>query len=218
MATWGFSVPQQESEETPCEHGKGRWWGPLIKANPNAEDTAHPLACVFPGCTQLYSIRGANATRIRDHVLAAGNGIKKCLGAKGSDQDEVRRLTGGKGPATSAPESEPSAKRQTALILAAGGGDGGATASCSQLALEPTAEEAAIMGAVQQERLRAAGLRGMFKHMLTKEKEQALHSVWAKAAVNANIPPYVFENDYFRDAIIQTSSRTSTRRDHRERL
>ncbi len=44
MATWRSSTPQPQ---TPCAHGKGKWWGQLIKDNPNAEDPVHSLACIF---------------------------------------------------------------------------------------------------------------------------------------------------------------------------
>jgi hypothetical protein len=200
-AEWPYSA----QEPLPCGSGKGLWWGRLIKDNPNREDEEHPLVCIFPGCSQMYSIKGANATRVRNHLLCTGNGIKKCLGVKGSDQDAVRRVSGGKTPAIEPSESEPSAKRQAAHLFASTGASGHPTASSSLQALEPTADEQAMAEAVHTERLRAAGLSGMFKHMLTKEKEHGLHKLWAKAAVNANIPPHVFENDYFRDAIIQTS-------------
>ena len=53
--------------------------------------------------------------------------------------------------------------------------------------------------------MREAGLTGMFRHMNDKAACARLDQVWARAIAHAGLPPAVIENEYLRDAILQTS-------------
>ena len=55
------------------------------------------------------------------------------------------------------------------------------------------------------EEVREAGLTGLFRHMNDKATCDRLDKLWAQAIAHAGLPPMIIENEYVRDAILQTS-------------
>ena len=63
-----------------------------------------------------------------------------------------------------------------------------------------TADDAAV-----QEEIREQGLQGMFRHANSKAECEKLDLKWAEAISHAGLPPSIIEDEYIRDAILQTS-------------
>ena len=53
--------------------------------------------------------------------------------------------------------------------------------------------------------VREAGLAGMFRHMNTQAEANKMDMIWAAAIAHAGLPPNIVENEYIRDAVLQTS-------------
>lgn len=201
-STWPWSWPKPSSLVL---HGLGKWWGQALESNEAGNKEKYPYRCAVPSCSHLYTASGANASRIRWHLLGEGKGIAKCVAVRQEDKAYVRSKSTSLGKAAaSVSEDEPSAKRQ-AVDLIASSAVPTASSSANGEARELTHGELALQEAARVELVRTAGLTGMFKHMLSVKLRDELHRLWTIALVNANLPPSILENDYFRTAIIQTS-------------
>jgi hypothetical protein len=84
-----------------------------------------------------------------------------------------------------------------------------------------TPDRTKVVAEARQEAVRNAGTAGLYKHFLPAAETDKLHDVWAKTIAYCGLPPNILENDYFRDAVLQTSLSaapyTAPRRNQMER-
>ena len=204
-SSWPWSWPKPD---TPPVVAAGSWWGWLVKAIPGDPDR---LGCAVPGCVQTYKKASVNSFRVRCHVQGLlGQGVAVCKCATREDKAEAashadpntksERVSAKRRAVTEIVGTDPFALARGVTVAPAVG-----TSTSHARQLVPTVAEMQEHAVAQEEAVRNAGIRGLFKHFMSRADADKLMMLWAKAFASANIPISVIDNDYVRDAILQTS-------------
>ena len=192
-----FSAEAPDSQRV--EHGKGSWWNALLVHNMDpAQKDKKPFSCALR-CGHTWGAKTANAFKVAGHIAGDINDVKFCKKATPADiaLAKSKRL---KQPATAQAEAPPDAKRAKVEAMAGTAVPGSPPGTGPRQSATAGVERAAA-----EEEVREAGLTGMFRHMNDKAACGRLDQVWARAIAHAGLPPNVIENEYLRDAILQTS-------------
>jgi hypothetical protein len=152
-----------------------------------------------------------NAFRVRCHVQGLlGQGVAVCKAATREDKAEAASHADPSTKSAAVPAKRKAVDQLvgiTPFTVARGVNvepSAGTSISHAQQ-LVPTALEKEEHAAAHEEVVQNADIRGMFKHFMAKADAAKLMMLWAKAFASANIPVSVIDNDYVRDAILQTS-------------
>ena len=191
-----FSAEAPDSQRV--EHGKGSWWNALLVHNMDpAQKDKKPFSCALR-CGHTWGAKTANAFKVAGHIAGDINDVKFCKKATPADiaLAKSKRL---KQPAKAQAEAPPDAKRAKVEAMAGTAVPGSPPGTGPRQSATAEVEHAAA------EEVREAGLTGMFRHMNDKAACGRLDQVWARAIAHAGLPPKVIENEYLRDAILQTS-------------
>ena len=216
MATKTPDSFSQESAGTQVvELGSGKWWGRLLIPNEGVNKASHPYKCAL-GCGHSWTTSGCNATKQASHVCGDVMGVVACKKATDEDKRLANsfRVKPAANQRVAAFAKEP--KRARAESWAGFSGYSSpipAASSTPQYGGDTAGDPVNITGeepsqaerdAVAEE-LRTEGLKGMFRHANTKANSTRLDMKWAEALAHCGLPPTIIENEYFRDAILQTS-------------
>ena len=199
----GHDVPTTFTQESGgsqvVEQGRGKWWGKLLVPNGGANKDSHPNKCAL-GCGHTWTLAGCNATKQSAHICGDVKGVKICMKATDADKRLASSFR------TSAPSNtrtpaftDPTPKRSRAEFFVTGMSPRAAMNLEGQ-GNDRTADDAAV-----QEEIREQGLQGMFRHANSKAECEKLDLKWAEAIAHAGLPPSIIEDEYIRDAILQTS-------------
>lgn len=206
-ASAGFSCGACSDPEVTAK-AKGAWWGDCLRVTTGLNKESKPFTCAF-GCGFEYKLSGANSSRIAGHVVGDDTNIKKCSKALLADRSlaNSKRTT----PKSAAEPERPGFKRARAeAALGLGSVSLGSTSeagagSSAQGVMDLTIEDQTDMARARAEMMHVAGVKGLFKHMISEKHKAELDLSWAKAIANCALPPNILENPYFRAAIMLTS-------------
>ena len=74
------------AEDRRVQPGSSSWWGVLLEPNTDpATLESHPFKCALL-CGHTYTLQGANATKVANHVSGEGGGIRACSRATAEDK------------------------------------------------------------------------------------------------------------------------------------
>ena len=185
--------------------GYGRPWGKFVRRNADPGTAgSQPWICAL-GCGHKYSKSGAACTRVKGHIMGNSKAVKKCLRATAEHKESI---------CPGKDDNNDVNSRNTSASL---GRAVGSAMSDNRLMLErqPDDNRATLQRLLEEERdeeERQAHLDGqihkipaLMAMLVDKSESTKLHDIWAKAFHHAGVPPHVIEDDYFRDAIYQTS-------------